>query len=115
MTEVAHQSAAAVVGVGRGAHDPVVTERLVAIVDELGLDTIALAFGLVGPAREARSGRWWRRRAARVGVRRSPVTAAREYAAGMRVAEFNHVVAGVAEPPGPDELRALVDTILTGV
>ena len=113
VTEVAHQSAAAVVGVGRAAHDPVVTERLVAIVDELGLDTIASLWS----ARPARSlpGALWRLYALREWVRRAPMTAAREYAAGMRVAEFNHVVAGVAEPPGPDELRALVDTILTGV
>ena len=48
-------------------------------------------------------------------VRRSPRTASREYAAGMRAAPVQHVVAGPHEPPGPDELLALADAILGGV
>ena len=28
---------------------------------------------------------------------------------------MSHVVAGVAQPPGPDEVRALADAVLTGV
>lgn len=113
MTEIAHQSAAAVVGAGRAARDPVVTGRLVALVDELGLDTIASLWA----QRPAGSlpGALWRLYVLREWVRRSPVTASREYATGMRLAEANHVVAGVAEPPGPSELKALVDAILTGV
>ncbi|MFZ1487017.1 hypothetical protein [Nostocoides sp.] len=113
VTEAAHASAAAVVGVGRAARDPEVTARLVALVDELGLDTIASLWS----ARPAGSlpGALWRLYVLREWVRRSPVTASREYAAGMRLAEANHVIAGVAEPPGPAELSALVDAILTGV
>jgi hypothetical protein len=33
----------------------------------------------------------------------------------MRFTDVAHVVAGVAEPPGPDEVRGLADEILTGV
>ena len=113
VTEIAHQSAAAVVGAGRQARDAEVTARLVALVDELGLDTIAELWA----ARPATSlpGALWRLYVLREWVRRSPVTASREYRAGMQVAHTNHIIAGVAEPPGPAELTILVDAILTGV
>ena len=41
--------------------------------------------------------------------------AAREYAAGMAVAQVNHAIAGVVDPPSTDEVRALSDRILGGV
>ena len=41
--------------------------------------------------------------------------ASADYAAGIRFTDVNHVVAGVAEPPGPAELRELTDAILRGV
>jgi hypothetical protein len=47
-------------------------------------------------------------------VSTAPELAAREYAAGVRFTEPNHVVAG-AEPPGPDEVRRVADEILAGV
>lgn len=113
ITEVAHQTAAVLVGTGRAVHDPDVTARLVALVDELGLSTVADLWA----ARPARSlpGTLWRLYALREWVRRQPVEASREYAAGMRFTDVAHVVAGVAEPPGPDEVKALADEILTGV
>jgi hypothetical protein len=57
----------------------------------------------------------WRLYALREWVQRSPEEASADYAAGIRFAAVNHVVAGVAEPPGPDELRQLTDAILRGV
>lgn len=113
VTEVAHQTAAVLVGTGRAAHDPEVTGRLVALVDDLGLSTVADLWA----ARPARSlpGALWRLYALREWVHRSPEVASREYAAGVRFAAVHHVVAGVAEPPGPDELQRLADEILTGV
>ena len=44
---------------------------------------------------------------------RHPEAVAREYAAGVRFTEPNHVVAGV-DPPGPDEVRQVADQILRG-
>ena len=38
---VAHETAAALVHAGRAASDPAVTERLVALVDDIGLSTVA--------------------------------------------------------------------------
>lgn len=108
----AHETAAALVRAGRAAADPAVTRRLVALVDEVGLATLADLWA----TRPARSlpGALWRLYVLREWVRRDPSRAAREYAAGVRFTEANHVVAG-AEPPGPDEVSATADAILRGV
>lgn len=113
VTEVAHQSAAVVIGVGRAVADPDVTARLIALVDELGLDTIADLWSVM-PARTL-PGALWRLYALRESVTHAPGQASREYAAGMRHTHLNHVVAGAAEPPGPKELRDLADDILRRV
>lgn len=113
VTEAAHETAAVLVGAGRAADDPALTERLVALVDELGLSTVAELWA----DRPARSlpGALWRLYALREWVQRSPEEASADYSEGIRFTDVNHVVAGVAEPPGPAELRELTDTILRGV
>lgn len=113
VTEAAHETAAVIVGTGRAARDPDLTRRLVDLVDELGLPAVAELWA----GRPARSlpGALWRLYALREWVRRSPDVASREYTAGMRFTDVNHVVAGVAEPPGPEEVQGLTDAILTGV
>lgn len=109
----AHESAAILVHRGRAAADPHLTARLVALAEEVGLDTLAQLWA----ARPARSlpGALWRLYVLRDWVRRDPAGASREYAAGMRYAAVNHVVAGPADPPGPQELRTLLDAVLEGV
>jgi hypothetical protein len=113
LTEAAHETAAVLVGTGRAADDPALTERLVALVDELGIATVAELWA----DRPARSlpGALWRLYALREWVQRDPEEASADYAEGMRFTDVNHVVAGVAEPPGPSELRDLTDAILRGV
>ena len=113
VTEIAHQTAAVLVGTGRAADDPELTARLVGLVDELGLSTVAELWA----DRPARSlpGALWRLYALREWVQRDPEEASADYAEGIRFTDVNHAVAGVAEPPGPDELRALTDAILRGV
>ena len=113
ITEVAHQTAAILVGTGRAAHDPAVTSRLVTIVDDLGLSTVADLWS----ARPARSlpGALWRLYALREWVRRSPEQASREYAAGIRFTDVAHAVAGIPEPPRPEEMQRVADQILAGV
>ena len=112
-TEAAHATAAVLVGTGRASEDPALTRKLVALVDELGISTLAELWA----DRPARSlpGALWRLYALREWVQRSPGEASADYAAGVRFADVNHAVAGVAEPPGPAELRTLTDAILTGV
>ncbi len=113
VTEVAHATAAVLVGTGRSAEDPALTAKLVALVDELGLSTLAELWA----DRPARSlpGALWRLYALHEWVQRCPEEASADYAAGVRFAAVNHVVAGVAEPPGPQEIQALADSILRGV
>ena len=113
VTEIAHETAAVLVGTGRAAEDPALTERLVSLVDELGLSTVAELWADRPP--RSLPGALWRLYALREWVQRNPEEASADYAAGMRFTDVNHVVAGVAEPPGPAELQALTDAVLRGV
>ncbi len=108
----AHETAAVLLHAGRAASDPAVTARLVALVDEIGLSTVADLWA----ARPARTlpGALWRLYLLREWMIADAPGVAREYAAGIRFTEPNHVVAGV-EPPGPDEVRRAADAILRGV
>lgn len=108
----AHETAAVLLHVGRAASDPAVTARLVALVEEIGLSTVADLWA----ARPARSlpGALWRLYLLREWMITDAPGVAREYAAGIRFTEPNHVVAGI-EPPGPDEVRRAADAILRGV
>jgi hypothetical protein len=101
------------VGTGRESEDPAVTAKLVALVDELGLSTLAELWA----DRPARSlpGALWRLYALHEWVQRNPEEASADYTAGVRFTDVNHAVAGVAEPPGPQEMRTLADAILRGV
>ncbi len=108
----AHESAAALLHAGRAADDPAVTARLVDLVDEIGLSTIAELWS-ERPARTL-PGALWRLYALREWMILDADEAARDYAAGIRFTEPNHAVAGV-EPTGPDEVRQVADEILRGV
>lgn len=113
ISEIAHETAAILVHTGRAATDPGTTERLVALVDELGLPTVAELWA----QRPARSlpGALWRLYLLREWVRRDPVGASNDFAEGVRHADVAAVIAGASTPPGPDAMRALSDEILRGV
>lgn len=111
--EAAHETAKVLVHAGRGSGDPALTARLVSLVEELGLSTVADLWAH-RPARTL-PGALWRLYVLREWVRRDPVGASADYTSGMRFADVNHVVAGPAEPTGPQEVTALTDAILAGV
>lgn len=113
VSEIAHETAAVLVGRGRAADDPELTRRLVSLVDELGMGTVAELWA----DRPAVSlpGALWRLYAIHESVRRDPVAAAADYDLGRQLADVQHVIAGAAEPPSPEALRELTDAILTGV
>lgn len=108
----AHETAAVLLRAGRAAEDPAVTDRLIDLVAEIGLSTLAELWA----ERPARSlpGALWQLYSLREWMVARPEEAARDYAAGIRFTEPNHVVAGV-DPTGPEEVRRAADTILRGM
>jgi hypothetical protein len=111
--EVAHTTARAVVHRARAAEDPEVVARLVRLVEDEGLDVVAGLWADAAPA--TLPGALWRLYALREWVRRDPRTVGLRYRLGVDVAPVAEVVAGVPRPPSPDDLRALADTVLSGV
>lgn len=113
ITQIAHESAAVVVRTGRARRDPDLTRRLVALVDEIGLSTVAELWA----GRPARSlpGALWRLYAIREWVRRDGEGASRDYRDGLAYAQVSGAIAGVGSPPGPQEVTELADAVLTGV
>ena len=113
ISQIAHESAAVVVHTGRARQDPELTRRLVALVDEIGLSTVAELWA----GRPARSlpGALWRLYVLREWVRRDGEGASRDYRDGLAYAQVSGAIAGVATPPGPEEMRRLADAVLTGV
>lgn len=109
--EAAHVTAEALVRHGRSGDDEL-TARLVALTDELGIDEVALLWA-DRPA-DTLPGALWRLYALRAGIRRDPVDFARGYDAGRWRAQVHEVVAGVAEPPGAQEVVTQADSVLTG-
>jgi hypothetical protein len=113
VTEAADRAAHLLV---RGAHDSgdaETAERVLHLADTEGLETIAEVWSH-SPA-DTLAGCLWRLFALRAWVYADPSTAAREFDAGVAVAPVAQVVAGVAEPPGPDELKAMADQVLRGI
>ena len=57
----------------------------------------------------------WRLYLLREWVRRDPHTVANRYRLGLQRAEVAGAVAGVASPPGPQDVKVLVDKVLAGL
>ncbi|MCR1786533.1 hypothetical protein KVF89_28625 [Nocardioides carbamazepini] len=113
LTEAAERAAVLLV---RGAHasdDAGVSERLVHLAETEGIETIAEVWSHA--AADTLAGCLWRLYLLRSWVYADPVGVARQFEAGRGHAEFARVVAGVADPPGPDQLRAMVDEVLRGI
>nr|WP_260458944.1 hypothetical protein [Actinotalea ferrariae] len=111
--EVAHTTANAIVHQGRAAEDPEIVARLVSLVEAEGLDTVAGMWADSPP--NTLPGALWRLYVLREWVRRDPRTVSERYRMGVARAEVHDVVAGVASPPGPDEVSDVVDAVLSGV
>lgn len=112
-TEAADRCATLLV---RGAHDTGdenVIARVVHLADSEGLDTLADLWS--GSPADSLAGALWRLYLLRAWVYADPSGAAREFDAGRRHTPVHEVVAGVVEPPGPDEVRQLTDLVLRGV
>jgi hypothetical protein len=112
-SELAHTTAGALVHQARASDDPEVVERLVRLVEAEGLDVVAGMWADSPP--DTLPGALWRLYVVREWVRRDPQTLSERYRMGVAAAPVHVVVAGVADAPGPTELRQVVDDVLSGV
>ena len=86
---------------------------MVRLAESEGLDEIAELWA--GSPADSLAGCLWRLYLLRAWVYADPATAAREFDAGRRHTPWHEVVAGVADPPGPAEVRHLADEVLRGI
>jgi len=113
LAEAAERAATALVRGARDQADSELVSRVVHLADTEGLETLADLWA--GAAADSLAGVLWRLYVLRAWVYADPQTAAREYDRGRALAPVAEAISGVEEPPGPDEVRALVDAVLSGV
>lgn len=111
--EAADRAATLLVRGAREAGDDAVAERLLHLADTEGIETIAEVWS--GAPADSLAGCLWRLYLLRSWVYADPATVAAEFEAGRARAQVARVVAGVADPPGPDELKAMIDEVLRGI
>ncbi len=110
---IAHETAAALVAQARESGDPQLVARLVALVDSEGIDTVAMMWSKA----EAHTlpGALWRLYMLREWTKSDARAIARSYQAGVHAAQVRAAIAGVVDPPGPEEVQRLADEVLSGV
>jgi len=113
LREAADRAANLLVRGARASADSTVADRLVHLADTEGIEAIAEVWS--GSAPDSLAGCLWRLYLLRSWVYADPVAVAREFEAGRSAAPVARVVAGVADPPGPEELRSMIDEVLRGI
>ncbi|WP_435745475.1 hypothetical protein [Nocardioides sp. SYSU DS0663] len=113
VTEAADRAAHLLVRGARESADAAVADRLLHLADTEGIETIAEVWS--GAPADSLAGALWRLFLLRSWVHAEPVAVAREFEAGRSRAQVARVVAGVADPPGPEQLRSMVDEVLRGI
>lgn len=111
--EAADRAAALLVRGARGSADADVADRVLHLADTEGIETIAEVWS--GAPADSLAGCLWRLYLLRSWVHADPTGVAAEFEAGRVRAQVARVVAGVADPPGPDQLRAMIDEVLRGI
>ncbi|WP_344819354.1 DNA-directed RNA polymerase subunit beta [Microbacterium soli] len=112
-SRVAHATASALLERTRTDATGEATERLIAFTAEHGIDDLAELWAQA-PARSL-PGALWRLHLLQVAIRSDPSTTALLYERGrIELRSADAVIAGAPTPASPDELVALVDTILRG-
>ncbi|WP_284535900.1 hypothetical protein [Nocardioides sp. T2.26MG-1] len=113
VSEAADRAATLLVRGARASDDAAVADRLLHLADTEGIETIAEVWS--GAPADSLAGCLWRLYLLRSWVYAEPVAVSREFEAGRRSAQVARVVAGVADPPGPEQLKAMVDQVLRGI
>ena len=113
VSEAADRAAQLLVRAARDSGDSAVADRLLHLADTEGIETIAEVWS--GSPADSLAGCLWRLYLLRSWVYAEPVAVAREFEAGRGSAQVARVVAGVAEPPGPEQLKTMIDQVLRGI
>ncbi|GAA3913163.1 response regulator transcription factor [Microbacterium invictum] len=114
VSRVAHKTATALLSRVREEPTDAVVERLVSFTDEHGIDAIAELWSR-SPGKTL-PGALWRLYLVQLMIHDDPQTVALLFERGRTVLHSSDaVVAGAPTPAGPDELVALIATILRGV
>jgi hypothetical protein len=113
LSEAADRAATALVRGARDQADESLVARVVHLADSEGLEMLAELWA--GAAADSLAGALWRLYLLRSWVYADPQTAALEFDRGRHHVPVGEVVSGVVDPPGPDQVRALVDEVLGGV
>jgi hypothetical protein len=114
VSRVAHATAGALLSRVREDPSDAVVDRLVGFTAEHGIDTVAELWSR-SPAKSL-PGALWRLYLLQLMIHRDPRTAALLYERGRVVLRSaDEVIAGAPTPAGPEELVALIDTIMRGV
>jgi len=113
IAEAADRAAVALVRGARDQADEALVSRVIHLAATEGLETLADLWA--GAPADSLAGGLWRLYVLRSWVYADPVTAAREFDRGRALAPVAEAISGVEEPPGPAEVQALVDAVLSGV
>ncbi len=113
LSEAADRAATALVRGARDRADEALVERVVHLADSEGLETLAQLWA--GAPADSLAGALWRLYLLRAWVYADPRTAAAEFDRGRSHVPVSEVVSGVEDPPGPGEVRSLVDEVLGGI
>lgn len=114
VSRVAHATASALLSRVRAEPDVAIVDRLVSFTDDHGIDDIAELWSRA-PA-SSLPGALWRLYLLQAMIHDDPRTAALLYERGRTaLVSADEVVAGAPAPAGPDELVALIDTVLRGL
>jgi hypothetical protein len=113
VSEAADLAANLLVRGARSTDDPEVAERVLHLAETEGIETIAEVWA--GAPSDSLAGCLWRLYLLRQWVYADPVGVAHQFEAGRAHAPVAGAVAGVADPPGPDELKTMIDHVLRGI
>ena len=112
-SEAADRCATLLVRGPRDAEETAVVDRVVRLADTEGLDEIAELWAGAPP--DSLAGCLWRLYLLRCWVYADPDAAAREFDRGRRHVPVSEVVAGVTDPPRPEDVKRLADAVLRGI
>ena len=113
LSEAADRAATALVRGARDQADEALVERVVHLADSEGLETLAELWS--GAAADSLAGAVWRLYLLRSWVYADPAQAAREFDRGRHHVPVSEVVAGVTDPPRPEDVEQLADAVLRGI